>query len=259
MGITVTQTHNTGTSPSMCYTGSHAESEQSVKCALKAERMIAPLKDAPHYSVATHDETWNSFFSSATRLYFSYSRYFATDVFQSGKRHLYWRESWSFALLQHVMKWTLMTHGKYLTSCPLITVYETLTLQLRKSSKSGECAHAPAVPKLKKTLARLIIIIESDVIVFVLITFTPGIVKYLPHGWFVLFWGGFVASVAVMLWSNYLGRSCVRLHYLYSAMADMFLDNIQGMNVRVDCPCVLLACLNITEISRVAVTLTLST
>lgn len=163
------------------------------------------------------------------------------------------------ALLQHVMKWTLMTHGKYLTSCPLITVYETLTLQLRKSSKSGECAHAPAVPKLKKTLARLIIIIESDVIVFVLITFTPGIVKYLPHGWFVLFLGGFVASVAVMLWSNYLGRSCVRLHYVYSAMADMFLDNIQGMNVRVDCPCVLLACLNITEISRVAVTLTLST
>lgn len=63
------------------------------------------------------------------------------------------------ALLRHVMKWTLMTHGKYLTSCPLITVYVILSSLLRKSSKPGQCAHAPAVPKLKNILIWLIIII----------------------------------------------------------------------------------------------------
>lgn len=39
---------------------------------------------------------------------------------------------------------------------------------------------------------------------------------------------GFVASVVVMLWLNYLGRSCVRLHYVYSVTADMFFGQHSG-------------------------------
>ena len=131
------------------------------------------------------------FFFQRDMSLFSHIWDISRPMFSSQGRDIYIGATRPLApLLQHVMKWTLMTHGKYLTSCPLITVYGILTLQLKKGSKSGERAHAPAVPKLENTLTRLIITIESDVTVFVLITVTPGIVKYLLHGWFVFFLGG---------------------------------------------------------------------